>query len=167
MSYTYLVLTKEQVRLLDHFSPALDKVKLSELLDNALSLVAGEIPAGSIDATKLASNAVTTIKILNDAVTTAKILNANVTKAKLETALQPSHVVKYGAIYTTLGGNVLEAISVPGVLATDIVQVTLHTEGAVPVTVVKASTGADLVNVTFSADPSNDHVINYTVLRAA
>jgi hypothetical protein len=52
-------------------------------------------------------------------------------------------------------------------LATDIVQVTLHTEGAVPVTVVKAETGADVINVTFSADPSTDHKINYTVLRAA
>jgi len=157
MSYTYSVLTKEQIKLLDHYNPALYKVKLSELIDNALSLVAGEIPDSSITASKIAS----------DAVITAKILNANVTKAKLETALQPSHVVKYGAIFTTLGGAALEVVSVPGVLATDIVQVTLHTEGAVPVTVVKAETGADVINVTFSADPSTDHKINYTVLRAA
>ena len=43
-----------------------------------------------------------------------------------------SHVLKYCGEATTGGGAAQEDISVPGVLATDIVLVTVHTQGAGP-----------------------------------
>ena len=72
-TYTYAVLTTEQIRLLDRYHPALDKVKLSELIDNALNIVASEIPNGSIDANKLATDAVETLKIKDLNVTEPKL----------------------------------------------------------------------------------------------
>lgn len=83
-----------------------------------------------------------------------------------DTALLPSHVVKYAAKHTTLGGAAAEAITVSGVLATDIVLVTLEVEGSSPVSIVKAAPTADTITVTFSADPSSDHIVSYVVLRA-
>jgi len=136
MSYEYAVLTPAQVRLLDRFQPNLQKVKFSELLDNALSLVSGEIPAGSVDATKLTSS------------------------------LVPVQVVKYAGSHTTVGGGTSEDITVSGVLATDIPMVMVKTLGGTPVTVRRAIAASNKITVGFSADPSNDQVLSYIVFRA-
>jgi len=70
------------------------------------------------------------------------------------------------AIHTTAGGAAAEVITVTGALATDVVVATLHTKGSTPRIIVTAATGTDDVTVTFDADPSTDHLINYVVYRA-
>lgn len=143
------------------------KVKGDMYVGGTLTADGLTVGAGAINTTELADSAVTAIKIASDAVITAKILNANVTKAKLETALQPSHVVKYAGTFNTLGGDASETISVPGVLASDIVAVTVKVAGVAPVSVVAAAAGVDGIAVTMSADPAADHVLQYVVFRAA
>lgn len=154
--YNYLILTPEQVRLLDRYSPALDKVKLSELIDNALVVSAGEIPDGAITALKLASNAVETIKIKD----------ANVTLSKLATGIKPSHIAVFAGKHTTVGGAAAESITVTGALGTDIVVTSLQAVGAVPRTLVTSAPATDSIDLVFSDDPSTDHVVSYVVYRA-
>ncbi|MBW2986721.1 hypothetical protein KY333_05110 [Candidatus Woesearchaeota archaeon] len=166
MSYTYTVLTEEQIRLLDRYNPALDKVKLSELIDNALNIVASEIPAGSITAAKLATDAVETLKIKDLNVTSGKLALGAVTKDKLAVGVKPSHMVVYAGEHTTVGTSATESITVAGALATDIAVVVMKTEGAAPVTLLTAAANTDAVDLKFSADPSNDHVVSYLVIRA-
>lgn len=99
-------------------------------------------------------------------VISADIADGAVTVGKLAAALQPSHVVKFAGEFTTVGGDAAESISVSGVLATDIVICQLAVEGASAVTLDAAVCAEDAINVTLSADPSTDHVLNYIVLRA-
>jgi hypothetical protein len=80
-------------------------------------------------------------------------------------AITPAKVLVYAAQVTTAGGAVLEAVSVTGVLATDLVLVNIKAKGATPRTIVQAAGATNLVNVTFSGDPSTDHVIQYFVFR--
>jgi hypothetical protein len=105
--------------------------------------------------------------IASDAVTTAKILNANVTLAKLAAGVAPSHIVKFAGKFTTLGGDANEQISVPGVVAGDIVFVSLQDKGGTPRTILTAKPGTDVIDMIFSGDPSTDHIVSYQVLRAA
>ena len=104
--------------------------------------------------------------IEDDAVTTQKIDDEAVTVAKLEEDLQPSHVVKFAGQETTSWGNATETIAVVGVVTTDLVFVQLVDEGTNTVSIVQALAGTDEIDVTFSADPGNDAVVNYQVLRA-
>lgn len=107
------------------------------------------------------------LTIANNAVTTAKILNANVTLAKLASGIAPSHVVKFAGQPTTVGGAAAEAITVTGALNTDLAFCQMVDDGTNNVTIVNAVVTADTLTVTFSADPGNDCVINYQLLRAA
>ena len=68
---------------------------------------------------------------------------------------------------TTVGGAAAEAITVTGLATTDLVFVTIKTTGATPRTIVKATPTLNTLTVTFSDDPSNDHVVHYMALRAA
>jgi hypothetical protein len=76
----------------------------------------------------------------------------------------------FGAVFagehTTVGGAAAEAISIPGLLATDIALCTLAVAGAVPRTILTSATTADTLTVTFSGDPAGDHVVSYVVFRA-
>lgn len=107
------------------------------------------------------------VTIANDAVTTAKIADANVTLGKLASGITPSHIIKFAGQPTTVGGAAAEAIAIPGVLNTDLAFVQLVNDGTNNVTVSIAVCTADTLTVTFSADPGNDAVINYQILRAA
>ena len=78
-------------------------------------------------------------------------------------SMQPQ-IIKGAGIHMTTGGAAAEDISVPGVVNTDAVIVTLHTAGAVPRTISSVVSAADKITVTFSGDPSNDHKVNYLVL---
>lgn len=120
--------------------------------------------AMSGDATIVASGALT---IANDAITTAKILNANVTLAKLASGIAPSHVVKFAGQPTTVGGAASEAFTVTGVAATDLAFVQIVNDGTANVTVLQAVCTTNTLTVTFSANPGNDCVFNYQILRAA
>lgn len=129
---------------------------------------AGNVPtavAMSGDATLVASGALT---IANDAITTAKILNANVTLAKLASGITPAAVIKFFGQVTTVGGAAAEAFTVTGALAaSDRAFVQVVNDGTANVTVLQAVVTNDTLTVTFSADPGNDTVINYQLIRAA
>ena len=95
------------------------------------------------------------------------IASSAITLAKLHSGITPSHVVKYAGTHTTAGGAAAEAITVSGVAATDVVMITLKAQGATPRTVLYAVPTTNTITVTFSGDPSTDHVLYYQVLRAA
>lgn len=78
-----------------------------------------------------------------------------------------SHVIVAAGKHTTTGGAAAEDVTLAGVLATDVVMATLDTEGATPKTLVSAKAAAGKITVTFSGDPSTDHVVQYAILRAA
>lgn len=128
---------------------------------NALNVATGVPMSG--DATIDNTGALT---IANDAITTAKIDDAAVTVAKLEADLQPSHVVKFAGQHTTVGGGAAEAITVTGAAATDLAFVQMVDDGTNNVTIVDAVVTTDTLTVNFSANPGNDAVINYQLLRA-
>lgn len=121
--------------------------------------------AMSGDATIVASGALT---IAANAITTAKILNANVTLAKLAAGITPSHVIKFANQVTTVGGAAAEAFAVAGALAaSDRAFVQVVDNGSSNVTVLQAVVTNDTLTVTFSANPGNDTIINYQIIRAA
>ncbi len=107
------------------------------------------------------------LTIANNAITTVKILDANVTLAKLAAGIAPSHVIKFAAQYTTTGGAASEAITVTGAAATDLAFVQMVDDGTANVTIVDAVVTLNTLTVTFSADPGNDAIINYQIIRAA
>lgn len=123
------------------------------------------IGAGKVLTAMLADNAVTTAKITDANVTNGKLAADAVTLNKLDATTIPGYIV-YQAIHTTVGGAATEVITAAGVLATDAVNVTLHTAGAVPRTVTSAATGGGNISVVFSGDPAADHKVNITVVRA-
>jgi hypothetical protein len=126
---------------------------------SGLPLVAG---ASTVSYAQLAAAG-----IASDAVITAKILNANVTLAKLASGIAPSHVVKFGSRFTTLGGAAAEAITLTGALSSDLAFVRLVNDGTANVTISSWAMTADTLTVTFSGDPGNDAIIEYVVYRAA
>lgn len=140
------------------------------------ALTSGNILVGSVgnvatsvvmsgDATIVASGALT---IAANAITTAKILNANVTLAKLAAGITPSAVIKFNSQVTTVGGAAAEAFTVTGALAaSDRAFVQVVDNGTSNVTVLQAVVTNDTLTVTFSADPGNDVIINYQIIRAA
>lgn len=69
--------------------------------------------------------------------------------------------------YSTVGGAAVEVATISGVSAGDIVVCSFKSSGAIPVTVEGAeATDTDEVTFTFSADPDNDHVVNYIIFKA-
>lgn len=113
---------------------------------------------GSISAAELGADAVSGAdKIADDAVSLEH----------LDDGIAPSHVVKYAGEHTTAGGSATESITVSGVVAGDIVVASLETEGASPVTLDAAAANTDAIDLTFSADPSTDHIVSYVVVKAA
>lgn len=118
-------------------------------------------------AVEVGANSVDTAAIQNLAVTTAKIADANVTLAKLAAGITPSHIVKYGAQYTTVGGAAAEAIVVNGALVTDIASCVIKDNGTANVTLLQTAVTNNTLTLTFSGDPGNDCIVYYQILRAA
>jgi len=101
-------------------------------------------------------------------INTADIVDSAVTLAKLASGITPSHVIKYAAKVTTVGGAAAEAFTVTGaVAATDLAFVQIVDNGTSDVTVLQAVVTNNTLTVTFSANPGNDTVINYQIIRAA
>jgi len=145
MSYTYTILSAEQIRLIDDYAPWANKVRLSELLDNALAVSAGEIPAGSIDGTKLAADAVSGAD---------KIADNAVSIEHLDAAITPAFIcINAVSTFTTVGGAAAEAVADANTLAGDIVVWSILDSGTGSVTGVSAVAGAGSITFTFSADP--------------
>lgn len=87
--------------------------------------------------------------------------------AMLSAGITPSHVVKFAGQETTVGGAAAEAFAIPGVLATDLAFVQMVDQGTGTVTALIAVCTVDTLTVTFSANPQNDAIFNYQILRAA
>lgn len=183
--------TDEKYLLNNKMGSIARKVQLGTLIENAESVTAGEIAVAenkiligsasgvgaaqsvSGDATLVASGALTianlavsTAKLAADAVDGTKIADDAVSAEHLDDGILPSHVAKYAGTFTTVGGDAAEAITVTGAAATDIVVVTVKTAGVSPASVVAAAAATNAINVTMSADPSSDHVLQYVVFRA-
>jgi hypothetical protein len=69
------------------------------------------------------------------------------------------------AQYTTVGGAAAEAITIAGVLSTDLADVQVVNDGTANVTVLQAACTANTLTVTFSGNPGADCVINYWIYR--
>jgi hypothetical protein len=88
--------------------------------------------------------------------------------AMLSAGITPSHVIKFGGQLTTVGGAAAEAFAVVGALAaTDRAFVQIVDNGTNNVTALQAVVTNDTLTVTFSADPGNDCIFNYQIIRAA
>ncbi len=77
-----------------------------------------------------------------------------------------THILIAAGLFTTAGGDVNETITIAGALATDVCHVTVNDMGASPVLVSDAKAAAGQIDVVMSADPSTDHILNYTLARA-
>lgn len=147
-------------------SAANDRIALANthiLVGNASGIATDVAMSG--DATLANTGALT---IAANAITTAKILNANVTLAKLAAGITPSHVIKFANQVTTVGGAAAEAFTVTGAVgATDRAFVQVVNDGTANITVLQAVVTDNTLTVTFSANPGNDAVINYQIIRAA
>jgi hypothetical protein len=91
-----------------------------------------------------------------DTVTTSSV---SVTKLP-----QDGAVIKNSYIYTTVGGNANETVTLEGVLSTDLVIATINTPGTVPVTITKAFAGTGNYVIGFSGDPADDTVVNVMIV---
>lgn len=90
-----------------------------------------------------------------------------VDKAMLAATVRPSHMIVFADQVTTTGGAAAEAFTVTGaVAATDRAFVQVVADGTGNVTVLQAVVTNDTLTVTFSADPQNDTIINYQLIRA-
>jgi len=73
---------------------------------------------------------------------------------------------KYAGIVTTVGGAASEDFTIDGVDSGDVAIAILHTEGAAPVTILRAECDDNKVTIEFSGDPAADHVVNLLVFKA-
>lgn len=74
--------------------------------------------------------------------------------------------LKWSGNLNTVGGSAIETFTIAGITTSDLVNVTIATSGATPVTVLAANvSAANTVEVTFSSNPSSDHVISVEVYR--
>lgn len=88
--------------------------------------------------------------------------------AMLSAGIAPAGVIKFMGQLTSVGGSATEAFTVTGaVAATDRAFVQVVNDGTGNVTVLEAVVTTDTLTITFSADPQNDTVINYQLIRAA
>jgi len=77
----------------------------------------------------------------------------------------PSHRIVFAGQHTSVGGDVAEAVTISGVLATDKVILSTETSNDSD-TVNKVVLTANTMTVTSSDDPSTAHKWNYIILRA-
>lgn len=166
-----MAITAAQKAKLNRMNRTAYDVQLGTLIENAESVVAGEIALadgkvliGNGSGVAAANTLSGDVTVSNAGVTA---IGANkVTKAMLASAITPSHVVVYAGEFTTVGGDADEAITVTGAAGTDLVLVSLKTKGSTPRTILTAAAATNAINIVMSGDPSTDHVITYMVLRA-
>ena len=92
---------------------------------------------------------------------------AKVTKAMLAATVRPAAMIVFGGNETTVGGAAAEAFAIAGIVgATDIAFCQMVDNGTNNVTILQAVCTDDTLTVTFSADPGNDAVFNYQIVRA-
>ena len=106
---------------------AAGSIGTTELANDAVTT--DKIAAGAVTVTELGANAVETAKIkdLNvtagklaaDAVETAKIKDGNVTLEKLATLIQPTYVIKFIVLGSTITGSTLEGLEIGDLVMTN------------------------------------------------
>lgn len=149
-------------------SAAIAYSKLATMATGSLLIGNAGVPTATAMSGDATIGATGVLTIANDAITTAKILNANVTLAKLATGIAPAAVIKFAGQLTSVGGAASEAFTVTGaVAATDRAFVQIVNNGTGNVTVLEAVVTTNTLTITFSADPQNDTVFNYQLIRAA
>lgn len=90
--------------------------------------------------------------------------NKNYAAAIVRSGCEPEWEIFAAATYDSIGGNAAEAITVTGVLATDIA-FACHAETDDNDAIGKAICTANTVTITSSADPSTTHAWHYVVMR--
>ena len=106
------------------------------------------------------------VAISNTGVTT--IQAGAIDLVMLSAGITPSHVIKAAGRPTTVGGAAVETFAVAGSLTTDEVFTQMRDNGTGNVTIVDAVISVNgTLSVTFSADPGNDTIFSYQVIRAA
>lgn len=105
----------------------------------------------------------------NDAITITGSADPSTTHsyvyATLRRNITPEFDIVYAGTHTTLGGNAAEAITITGVLATDLAFVNYGATNDTD-TIAKAVCTANTLTVTCSADPSTAHSFHYVIMRA-
>lgn len=129
--------------------------------------MSGDATIDNAGALTIAALAVETSMLANDAVDNSKLADNAVSLENLDAGITPSHVVKYAGQLTTVGGAAAEAFTVTGVAASDLAFVQMVNQGTGVVTALIAVCTLNTLTVTFSANPQNDAVFNYQILRAA
>jgi hypothetical protein len=94
------------------------------------------------------------------------IKDSSISLEHLDTAMTPSHIVKFAGVFITTGGNAVEDKEIVGVVANDIVHVQLKdsTAGA---SIERVSAALNKITVVYSVDPENLTTVYYTIFRAA
>lgn len=80
-------------------------------------------------------------------------------------AFEPSHRIMFAGLHTSVGGNVAEAVSIPGCKATDQVICVMETSDDTDV-IEQVVLTDDVMTVTSDADPLVAHLWNYIIVRA-
>lgn len=149
----------------------------------SVSLAEGNVLVGNASGIAAALNAKTSGQILvgNGTTVTSVAVSGDATLSSggaltiaanavelgmLASGIAPSHVVKYAGTHSYGGGGTSDAVTVSGVLATDIVMAVIKASTN-SVSVNKATPTTDTVTFTFSGDPGASTEVFYTVLRAA
>jgi hypothetical protein len=78
----------------------------------------------------------------------------------------PSHTLVFAGSHKTTGGNVMEKVALPGLLASDLVHTQLSTVGKNACAIKIATATANSLHVTFDNDPGADHIFAYVIYRA-
>lgn len=119
-----------------------------------------------------AGNVATSVAMSGD----VTISNAGVTTigagaidlAMLSAGITPAAIIVFFGQLTTVGGSATEAFTVTGAVgATDRAFVQIVDDGTANVTVLQAVVTDNTLTITFSANPGNDAVFNYQIIRAA
>lgn len=129
--------------------------------------VSGDATLAATGALTIASLAVSGAKLAADAVSGAdKIADDAVSLEHLDPGITPGLMVMAAGIFTTLGGDANESITVAGAVGTDTALVWVQKNGGTPRTVDTITPGTGAIAVVMSGDPSTDHKLAYIVYRA-
>lgn len=166
-----MALTAEQKYLLNKMNDTARKVQLGTLLEQAANVLAadialanGKVFVGGVSGVAAEQTLSGDVTVSNAGVTA--IGSAKVLLAMLGAGITFTHRVYAAGKFTTLGGDASETITVSGAVATDIIHVFVQTAGGTPRSIVSAVPGTGNVVVTLSGDPSTDHILGWTALRA-
>jgi hypothetical protein len=143
-----------------------DAVDSEHIADGAIDLA--HMSANSIDSDQYVDGSIDLAHLSADCVDGTKIADDAVSVEHLDDGILPSHVVKFAGTHTsTADAGGVNAVTVTGVAATDIVIATLKAAGSTPRTLTMVAATENTLTFTFNDDPSTDHEVYYVVLRAA